>query len=323
VTRVRRVTLVVGTILGAFIAYEVITSFVAYTDDAYVRSDLVALAPQVTGQIIAVHVVDNQTVKAGDPVVTIDPTPFQLMVAQHHAQIEEARSQVAADSDAIAAAQDALAAATSQRSYAADNQHRLSVLASSQDVSRADLDLADDQFRRAEAAMASAQSAIARAQATAAMHQAAQARAEAELAYAEWQLARTNVVAPTDGTITNLTVRVGDTGRAEEPLVGIVDAHAWRIMANYKQNFIRGFIVGHPAWVWLDSQPWHFHRAHIAGIARGISREPEPEKLLPYVAPTTDWIRLQRRFPVTVVLDEPSDKLHLYMGADARVVIFP
>lgn len=322
-TRVRRVTLVVGTILGAFIAYEVITSFVAYTDDAYVRSDLVALAPQVTGQIIAVHVVDNQTVKAGDPVVTIDPTPFQLMVAQHHAQIEEARSQVAADSDAIAAAQDALAAATSQRSYAADNQHRLSVLASSQDVSRADLDLADDQFRRAEAAMASAQSAIARAQATAAMHQAAQARAEAELAYAEWQLARTNVVAPTDGTITNLTVRVGDTGRAEEPLVGIVDAHAWRIMANYKQNFIRGFIVGHPAWVWLDSQPWHFHRAHIAGIARGISREPEPEKLLPYVAPTTDWIRLQRRFPVTVVLDEPSDKLHLYMGADARVVIFP
>lgn len=322
-TRVRRVTLVVGTILGAFIAYEVITSFVAYTDDAYVRSDLVALAPQVTGQIIAVHVVDNQTVKAGDPVVTIDPTPFQLMVAQHHAQIEEARSQVAADSDAIAAAQDALAAATSQRSYAADNQHRLSVLASSQDVSRADLDLADDQFRRAEAAMASAQSAIARAQATAAMHQAAQARAEAELAYAEWQLARTNVVAPTDGTITNLTVRVGDTGRAEEPLVGIVDAHAWRIMANYKQNFIRGFIVGHPAWVWLDSQPWHFHRAHIAGIARGISREPEPEKLLPYVAPTTDWIRLQRRFPVTVVLDEPADKLHLYMGADARVVIFP
>jgi multidrug efflux system membrane fusion protein len=323
VTRVRRVSLVVGTVLGAFIAYEVITSFVAYTDDAYVRSDLIALAPQVTGQIVAVHVVDNQAVKAGDPILTIDPTPFQLLIAQRNAQIAESRSQVAADQDAIAAAQDALAAATSQRTYAADNQHRLSVLASSQDVSRADLDLADDQLRRAEAAMASAEADIARAQATAAMHQASQARAEAELAYAEWQLARTHVVAPTDGTITNLTVRVGDTGRAEQPLVGIVDAHAWRVMANYKQNFIRHFAIGHTAWVWLDSDPWRFRRARITGIARGISRDPEPEKLLPYVAPTTDWIRLQRRFPVTIVFDAPADQLHLYMGADARVVIFP
>jgi len=45
--------------------------------------------------------------------------------------------------------------------------------------------------------------------------------------------------------------------------------------------------------------------------------------LLPYVAPTTDWIRLQRRFPVTLTLvDRPSDNL-LFMGADARVAIFP
>ena len=49
-----------------FILWEIFTYFVAYTDDAYVRSDLVAVAPEVTGPIIAVHVVDNQTVKKGD-----------------------------------------------------------------------------------------------------------------------------------------------------------------------------------------------------------------------------------------------------------------
>jgi uncharacterized membrane protein YccC len=120
------------------------------------------------------------------------------------------------------------------------------------------------------------------------------------------------IFAPTDGIINNLTVRIGDTAVADIPLVGIVDAHAWRIIANYKQDRLRALTIGGTAWVWLDSQPWHLHRARIAGIGRGISRDPEAEKLLPYVAPTTDWIRLQRRFPVTLMLVDPPSDLKLY-----------
>ena len=48
-TRRTRVALVVGGVLGVFLLYEIVTSFVAYTGDAYVRSDLVAVAPEVTG----------------------------------------------------------------------------------------------------------------------------------------------------------------------------------------------------------------------------------------------------------------------------------
>jgi hypothetical protein len=44
--------------------------------------------------------------------------------------------------------------------------------------------------------------------------------------------------------------------------------------------------------------------------------------LLPYVAPTTHWIRLPR-IPVTIVLDEASPDGKLCMGADARTVVFP
>ena len=43
--------------------------------------------------------------------------------------------------------------------------------------------------------------------------------------------------------------------------------------------------------------------------------------MLPYVAPTTDWIRLERRFPVTLVLQEQSPDIVLHMGADARTLI--
>jgi len=46
-SRLRRLVTVGGTLLLLFILWETFTYFVAYTDDAYVRSDLVAVAPEV------------------------------------------------------------------------------------------------------------------------------------------------------------------------------------------------------------------------------------------------------------------------------------
>lgn len=317
-----RVALVGGGLIGAFVLYEIATGYIAYTDDAYVLSDLVAIAPQVTGHVVAVHVVDDQAVKRGDPLLTIDPVPFQLAVAQKQAEVNESKAQIAADQDAIVAAQDAYNSAAASLSYARVTEERIARLTSTGDASRQQLDNANDALRRAEADASAGQAAIDRTQAMRSLHEAAQARAEAELATAQWQLARTQISAPVDGTVTDLTLRPGDTAQENMPLIGIVDAHAWRIIANYKQSYIRGFDPGHTAWVWLDSQPWHLHRARIVSIARGISREPESPRLLRYVAPSTDWIRLQRRFPVTITLVDPPTNLKLYMGADARTLIF-
>jgi multidrug efflux system membrane fusion protein len=322
-TRARRIGIAAAAIVGMFLLYEIATSFIAYTADAYVQSDLVAVAPQVSGRVIAVAVADNQTVTQGDLLATLDPVPYELAVDQRRAEVEEARALVAADKDAIASAKAASSAAAAAAAYARDTQSRVTVLATASDVSRADLQKAEDDLRQADAAVETGQAAVARAQATESMHRAAQDRASAALAAAEWQLARTKLVAPVSGTINNLTLRPGDTAQTDVPLIGIVDAHAWRIIANYKQNFIGGFTDGAAAWVWLDSEPWHMHRARVAGVSQGISRDPSPGRLLPYVAPTTDWIRLQRRFPVTLTLVDPPPDLKLYMGSDARVLILP
>ena len=322
-TRGRRVGLAAAIALALFVAYEVISSFVAFTDDAYVQSDLIALAPQVTGRIIAVDVADNQDVAEGDLLASIDPVPFQLAVDQRRADLAEARAQIASDQHRIASTRDALAAASSAADFARENEKRLTTLASAQDVSRVALDQASDTLRRADAARDAAQESVAAAEATLSMHQATEARAVSALALAEWQLARTKLAAPTSGTVTSLSLRVGDTAQADVPLIGIVDARAWRIVANFKESYIRGFTVGSTAWVSLDSNPWHLRRARVAGIARGISREAVPNRLLNYVAPTTDWIRLKRRFPVTLTLVDPPSDLKLYMGADARVVVLP
>jgi len=319
----RRLVLAMGIILLIFIGWETLTTFIAYTGDAYVRSDLVAFSSQVTGHVTAVHVHDNQQVKKGDLLASIDPVPFTLAVDACKAELAAANAQAQADSDSIAAAQDASSAAVAARSLADVNQQRIARLFTDQTASMQELDTANEVLRRARADADAADAVVARAQRMLAMHNAAIDQAQSQLATAEWRLSQTQLFAPVDGTINNLTVRVGDTAVASEPLIGIVDADAFRIIANFKQSYIRQFQVGGTAWVWLDSNPWHFYRARIAGVARGISRTRTPDGLLPYVSPTTDWIRLQRRFPVTLFLVErPPDGL-LFMGADARVAIFP
>jgi len=43
------------------------------TDDAFVEGHVVSIAPRISGQVLAVHVLDNQLVRSNEPLVEIDP----------------------------------------------------------------------------------------------------------------------------------------------------------------------------------------------------------------------------------------------------------
>jgi membrane fusion protein, multidrug efflux system len=317
-----RVLLVLAGLVLAFGLYWGSSYLFAYTDDAYVTSDLVGVAPQITGRIIAVPITDNETVKKGAMLAEIDPTPFQLELAKQQAKRAEAEAQLAVDHDLVKSAKAVRDAAAARARLANDNLQRAQPIARAGFLSRQALDAATATAQEATAALADAETTVAKERQTETLHEATVKAITAEIAYLQWQLDQTKVLAPTDGTTTNLTLRVGDQAVANQPLVGLVDAHAWRILANYKESVIRHMDVGQPAWVWLDAYPWHVHRAVIQGIARGISRRKTPNTLLPYVEPTTDWIRLERRFPVTLLLKNPNTDVVLHMGSDARTLIF-
>ncbi len=317
----RRVLLVLAGLALAFGLYWGSSYVFAYTDDAYLTSDLVAVAPQITGRIVAVPVVDNQTVAKGTLLAAIDPQPFELALAEQTAKRVEAQAQLAVDHDLIKSAKAARDAAAAGEQMANDNLRRARPVAAAGFVSRQALEDAATKAQAAAASLADAEASVAKQRQMQTLHEAAIKTITAQIAYLQWQLDQTRVPAPVDGAITHLTLRVGDQAVANRPLIGIVDAHAWRILANYKESVIRHMQVGHPAWVWLDTYPWHVHRAVIQGIARGISRDPGEIKLLPYVEPTTDWVRLQRRFPVTLVLRDPEPGVVLHMGSDARTLI--
>jgi membrane fusion protein, multidrug efflux system len=317
-----RVLLVLAGLALAFGLYWGSSYVFAYTDDAYVTSDLVALAPQITGRVVAVPIVDNETVTKGTLLFRIDPTPFRLALAEQQGKLGEAEAQLAVDHQVIKAAKAARDEAAGKAKFAADNLRRDEPVAAAGFLSQQALEQAKTAATTAAATLSTAEDAVNKAREVQTLHQATVKALTARIAYLAWQLDQTRVVAPTDGTITNLTLRVGDQAVANEPLVGLVDAHAWRVFANYKESVIRHIRIGQEAWVWLDTYPWRFRRALIQGVARGISRRTTPNTLLPYVAPTTDWIRLERRFPVTFTLKDLPPSVVLHMGSDARTLVF-
>ena len=293
----------------------------AYTDDAYVASDIVSVTPEVTGPIETVRVEDNQWVRKGTLLFTIDPVPFKLQVQQAEADEGQARAQLPIDQAEV----DSLTAQKQSADAAVDlatlNFNRATPLSQSRDISMETFDNARITRDQSLAQQRSASAALDRAVQTARLHQVAVASAHAATLLAQWRLSRTNVFAPVDGSVTHLELQPGDNASPEHPALAIVDSDAWHIIANYKEYYLRHLPSGHTAWVWLDTRPWHLYRARIQGVAHGISRDETPASLVPYVSPSVDWIRLQRRVPVRIeLLDGPAPD-QMFMGADARVLV--
>ncbi len=233
--------------------------------------------------------------------------------------------------DAVADVDEKTAAAAVIASQVASASAAL--LLAQQDYDRASSLAADqatsqEQLQRATEALHQAQDKLGqtRAQATVAsrkidMAKAAVETAKIEQAMAAYALSRTDIRALVDGYVTNVTLRPGVYAKVGSPLVGIVDSNHFRITANFKEYVAASLKPGKTVWIWLDSHPWQLFQGRVESVGRGIARQDTPGLLLPYVAPTTSWIRLLRRLPVTIVFDPPVPQIDLYMGTDARVLI--
>jgi membrane fusion protein (multidrug efflux system) len=86
---------------GAGVYYWLQSRQFETTDDAQVEAHLSSVSSRVDGAITRVYVDDNQIVKAGDPLVDLDPRDFQVTVDQTRAQLAQARSQVTAQRPSV------------------------------------------------------------------------------------------------------------------------------------------------------------------------------------------------------------------------------
>ncbi|MBV8156131.1 MAG: HlyD family secretion protein [Dyella sp.] len=276
-----------------------------WTRDGRVRAEVVRIAPDVSGLVTRVAVIDNAEVKKGDVLFEIDPQRFQIALQQAEANLNAAKAAARAAGANI----DAVLASAAARK--AEYEMR-------QEQAQRRQDLADvvPKEERTDAKSAALTARAIWEQAQASGHQANASREQAEAAVVQAQVAvdrakldleRTEVRAPVDGYVTNLDVRVGDYAATGSPRLALIDRHSYYIYGYFEETKLPHLRVGDPVEIRLMSGGTHL-KGRIIGVARGITDRDNPtgRDLLADVNPTFNWVRLAQRVPVRIAIDEAS-----------------
>ncbi|WP_394152262.1 HlyD family secretion protein [Vibrio maritimus] len=254
-----------------------------WTRDGQVRAHIVQVTPRVTGQVVALHVTDNQEVKAGDVLFKVDDSQYKAGLASAKAAEQQAKALLR---------------------KAQNEQHRAEALEHKVQGSVSTLAL-----NNYESAVETAEANV--------------AAAKANTQEAALLLEYTEVKAPVDGYITNLNYRVGSQVVANAPVVALIDENSFWIEGFFKETDLSDVKLDQNARVTLLSDSKQVLEGKIESIGYGISKVDGStgNALLPNVNPNFQWIRLAQRLPVKVKLDRVPDDLQLRVGTTASVQI--
>ncbi|MDH1086797.1 HlyD family secretion protein [Pantoea brenneri] len=148
--------------------------------------------------------------------------------------------------------------------------------------------------------------------------------AQSELDRARWNLQQTTITAPTDGWITNLTLRPGNYATAGSPLFALVDSHSYYVVGYFEETKLRHIRPGAAAQVVLYSNGARL-QGQVDSIGRAIyDQSIETDSgLVPDVKPNVPWVRLAQRVPVRIHLDPLSADVPLVAGTTCTITIQP
>lgn len=303
-----------------------VSRFLIETDDAYVRADVVTIAPRVAGMIVAVTVADNQQVRAGEILARIDDRDARMKVEQAEGALASARADVAGGQarianldaqavqqhSAIAQADATLAARDADAHLAALDDARQATLARQQVTSDQIAQTAQASARRTSASVKEARAALSGARAhlpvLATERQAALAdldkargllrQAQAVLAAARLDLERTVIRAPVAGQIGQRTARAGHYADVGTPLMAVVPTGAY-IVANYKETQSARIRPGQKVAVHVDALDATL-QGHVDSFAPASGAQ---FALLPPDNATGNFTKIVQRLPLRITID--------------------
>ncbi|MEB6368703.1 efflux RND transporter periplasmic adaptor subunit [Klebsiella michiganensis] len=279
-------------IIAAWLVWNYYTQS-PWTRDGKVRAEQVGVTPQVSGSILQLNVRDNQLVKAGDVLFRIDDTPYKIALLNARAQLAKAKAEVArAQAEQKKAASDA-----SRRRHLSQNF-----------ISAEDLENANTALNTATTNLEAAKAVVGVAQAT--------------LDHAQWQLTQTEIKAPVDGWVTNLSTRVGDYAAVGHPVFALVDSRSFYVVGYFEETKLRNIRPGDSAQIILYSSKQKL-QGHVSSIGRAIVDQSVESggDLVANIKPNIPWVRLAQRVPVRIEFDHLPPDTILVSGTTCTVAI--
>lgn len=293
------------------------------TDDAYLKANVLTIAPQVGGAVDTVAVTENQHVAAGDLLFRIDTDDLEASVEAAEASYDTALQQSGAAITDLASLSAQVDSARAALTDAQDTYDRTASLFAKGDVAQAALDQATTGRDQAQAALNTAQAALAAAReraGTAGNDNPAVRAARAQLTLAQINLARARVTAPVSGWVTNLDLRPGALVTPNVPLFSLVEDGDWWIDANFKETDLARLRPGQPVTVDIDMYPGLTLNGTVQSLGAGSGAS---FSLLPPQNASGNWVKVTQRFPVRIGLtsrpDDPA--MQLRVGASTSVTV--
>jgi membrane fusion protein, multidrug efflux system len=302
------------------------------TDDATARANVVGIVPRVRGQIVKLHVQDNQAVNEGDLLFEIDPDDYELALEKAKAalaaldeEIEVARAQDAELKFQVKAAEAAVDRAKAQLKQADDTLHRLQPLLPKGFATAEQVDQAGTAKHVATSALAAEEESLN--QAKVALSKLATLTAQrpgavAAVSLAELELSYCKVTAPFPGRVISLNISAGAYASIGIPVFSLLDSRRWYVMANFREAEIRHMAPGTNAEVYLLSAPERRFRGKVQGVGWAVKEEGEIDipHDVPYIKRELNWVHIAQRFPVRIEIENPDPEL-FRMGASAVATI--
>jgi multidrug resistance efflux pump len=295
------------------------------TDDAYVRANVVGVAPHVSGPITELPVQDNQHVRQGQLLFVVDARPYRSAVDKAEADLALTNLQISALGDSIRAAKAREVQLQADAAYDRQYLERIQPLLSRHFVTANDVFNARSRLAAAAAAVASAHSEVSKAQNDLGQYGDINARrkaAEAARYDAKLNVEYCYVRAPFDAYVTNLNIAVGQYANEGKEVMSLVDNRTWYVLANFRENFLGYIRPGMRVEVYLLSYPNKRFHGRVQGVGWALYQgNGASVGGLPEVEETLNWVRLSQRFPVRVILEDPDPAFPFRMGSTAVVTI--
>jgi len=317
-----------GTTAGVLIGSET-------TDDAYVRSDLIAISSHIAGYVETVPVRDNEVVRQGQVVATIEDDDYQAKVAGAAAAVDAARAvvdgltrQAILQTYKVAAAVAEVRAADAVLIQARLEHARQRGLVDDGTTSRRELEAAtaDEERLSASREQMAAESVAAKEMLAVIRTQIVQAQQAVRMRQAALDLARidlgyTRIVSPVDG---QLSERVSLPGEYVTPgtRIGLVVPlpNVW-VVATFREAQMAHMYPGQSAVVSVDSVPGRRFRGTVDSFEPASGAL---QALLPPDNATGNFTKIAQRFGVKVILapnQADIDRLRPGMSAVVTVAV--
>jgi membrane fusion protein (multidrug efflux system) len=305
------VVVVLLAIIAGGIWYWHYRSIYVSTDDAYVSGYVGMVASQVSGRVAKVFVDNNDYVKKGQTLVTLDPKDYQVAVAHAEAAVNSLRQDLASQYAKVGKARGEIAEAQAHLHQAITDKNRYGPLYERHVVPKQKLDQVNTQYKVYKATLEQAQhkeqealAAIGGSTSIPINEQPAIKEAKAKLTQASLNLSYTDIKAHIDGFITKRSVEVGNWVQPGQPLMALVPlktSDLW-IEANYKETQLTHVCIGQPADVEVDTYPGVKFKGKVDSIMAGTGAA---FTLLPPENATGNWVKVVQRVPVKIVLQPP------------------